>query len=87
MLTLQKEVKKEPVTALFGGTDGLKFYRLLCERAGEFLKKGGKMFVEIGYKQADDVKKLFENSGFEQVEVFKDFGGNDRVVSAIYNGL
>ena len=87
MLTLQKEVKKEPVTALFGGADGLKFYRLLCERAGEFLKKGGKMFVEIGYKQADDVKKLFENSGFEQVEVFKDFGGNDRVVSAIYNGL
>ena len=87
MLTLQKEVKKEPVTALFGGTDGLKFYRLLCERAGEFLKKGGKMFVEIGYKQADDVKKLFENSGFEQVEVFKDFGGNDRVVSAVYNGL
>lgn len=87
MLTLQKEVKKEPVTALFGGTDGLKFYRLLCEMAGEFLKKGGKMFVEIGYKQADDVKKLFENSGFEQVEVFKDFGGNDRVVSAIYNGL
>ena len=87
MLTLQKEVKKEPVTALFGGTDGLKFYRLLCEMAGEFLKKGGKMFVEIGYKQADDVKKLFENSGFEQVEVFKDFGGNDRVVSAVYNGL
>ena len=87
MLTLQKEVKKEPVTALFGGTDGLKFYRLLCERAGEFLKKGGKMFVEIGYKQADDVKNLFENSGFEQVEVFKDFGGNDRVVSAVYNGL
>ena len=87
MLTLQKEVKKEPVTALFGGTDGLKFYRLLCERAREFLKKGGKMFVEIGYKQADDVKKLFENSGFEQVEVFKDFGGNDRVVSAVYNGL
>lgn len=84
MQTLQKEVKKEPTAALFGGEDGLKFYRLLCDRAGEFLKKGGKIFVEIGYKQADDVKKMFEASGFEQVEVFKDYGGNDRVVSAIY---
>ena len=84
MLNLQKEVKNEPTAALFGGADGLKFYRLLCTRAGDFLKKGGKIFVEIGYKQADDVKKLFKSAGFEQVEVFKDFGGNDRVVSATY---
>lgn len=84
MLSLQKEVKKEPVTALFGGRDGLKFYRLLCSKAKDFLKIGGKMFVEIGYRQADEVKALFEASGFEQVEVFKDLGGNDRVVSAVF---
>ncbi len=84
MLSLQKEVKKEPVTALFGGRDGLKFYRLLCSKAKDFLKIGGKMFVEIGYRQADEVKALFEVSGFEQVEVFKDLGGNDRVVSAVF---
>ncbi|MBE6762368.1 MAG: peptide chain release factor N(5)-glutamine methyltransferase [Ruminococcaceae bacterium] len=85
MLHLQKEVKKEPTAALFGGNDGLKFYRFLCSKAKDFLKIGGKMFVEIGYKQADDVKALFESAGFEQIEVFKDLGGNDRVVSAVLN--
>ena len=85
MLSLQREVKREPTAALFGGRDGLKFYRYLAERAGDFLKVGGKIFVEIGYKQADDVKALFKSAGFENIEVFKDIGGNDRVVSAVYN--
>ena len=83
MSKLQKEVKMEPTAALFGGKDGLKFYRYLSGNAPKFLKSGGKMYVEIGYKQASEVKALFESSGFEQVEVFKDLSGNDRVVSAV----
>ena len=83
MVSLQKEVKNEPGLALYGGEDGLKFYRFLAQNAKNFLKFGGKMFVEIGYKQANEVKTLFEATGFEQVEVFKDLGGNDRVVSAV----
>lgn len=83
MHDLQKEVKKEPAAALFGGNDGLKFYRLLCRKAHDFLKVGGKIFVEIGYAQGADVSELFKDAGFEQVEVFKDLCGNDRVVSAV----
>lgn len=83
MHTLQKEVKKEPTAALLGGKDGLKFYRLLCHRAHDFLKSGGKMLVEIGYTQAEDVKSLFEAADFENVECFKDLNGNDRVISAV----
>ncbi|MBO5232278.1 MAG: peptide chain release factor N(5)-glutamine methyltransferase [Clostridia bacterium] len=83
MHDLQKEVKMEPTAALFGGKDGLRFYRLLCRRAHDFLKVGGKILVEIGYAQAEDVCQLFSSSGFEQVEVFKDLQGNDRVVSAV----
>ena len=60
-------------------------YRYLTENAEKFLKIGGKMFVEIGFSQANDVKALFEAADFENVEVFKDLGGNDRVVSAVYS--
>lgn len=84
MLFLQKEVKKEPVSALLGGKDGLKFYRLLAERADDFLKPGGKMFVEIGYAQANDVTAIFESAGAKNIECFKDLNGNDRVISAIF---
>jgi release factor glutamine methyltransferase len=84
MRSLQKEVKKEPTAALLGGKDGLKFYRLLCNKASAFLKSGGKIFVEIGYEQAEDVIGLFESAGFEKVECFKDLNGNDRVVAATY---
>lgn len=83
MIKLQKEVKNEPTAALFGGKDGLKFYRLLALRSEEYLNKGGRMMVEIGYRQANSVSSLFEAGGFEQIEVFKDYGGNDRVVSGI----
>ena len=85
MLFLQKEVKKEPSLALYGGSDGLKFYRYLSQNATDFLKSGGKMLVEIGFSQAEDVKALFKASGFEQIEVFNDLSGNNRVVSAVYN--
>lgn len=83
MLSLQKEVKKEPTAALLGGKDGLKFYRLLCQRANDFLISGGKILVEIGYTQSKDVMALFEAAGFEHIECFKDLGGNDRVISAV----
>lgn len=82
MRDLQKEVKKEPAMALFGGDDGLKFYRLLSIRARELLVSGGKIFMEIGFKQGPKVSKIFKDSGYINVEVIKDLSGNDRVVTA-----
>lgn len=83
MHSLQREVKHEPTVALLGGKDGLKFYRLLAKKATDFLKPKGKMLVEIGFSQAQDVMQLFAESGFEHIECFKDLNGNDRVISAI----
>ena len=85
MQDLQREVKKEPTLALLGGRDGLIFYRYLSQNADKLIKDGGKIFLEFGYKQAEDVSRLLEANGFEDVEVFKDLGGNDRVVSAVFN--
>lgn len=61
--TLQREVKDhEPLLALDGGEDGLVFYRRIIEEAPLYLKKGGKLFMEIGHDQARDITGLVQNA-------------------------
>ena len=82
--TLDPEVRVfEPWTALSGGTDGLEIYRRIAAEAPEHLAKGGRLYLEIGFDQAEDVSRLLEENGFSDVKVTKDYCGNDRVVSAI----
>lgn len=79
--TLDKSVKDyEPRLALDGGADGLKFYRILAEQAPKHLEKGGMLVLEIGYNQGEAVKEILAQN-FD-VEVTKDYGGNDRIVVA-----
>lgn len=81
MGALQKEVRFEPQMALFGGDDGLLFYRELPKLWRMCLKDGGHLAVEIGLGQEDDVKKLFEQSGFTEIEFICDLTGRVRVVT------
>ncbi|MBE5951450.1 MAG: peptide chain release factor N(5)-glutamine methyltransferase [Lachnospiraceae bacterium] len=84
--TLMPEVREhEPVTALDGDTDGLKFYRSIICQAGQYLEKNGRIFFEIGSEQAADVSKLLLEAGFEEICVKKDYAGLDRVVSAVWS--
>ncbi len=79
--SLEPEVRNsEPVSALDGSKDGLKFYRILANKGAKYLKCGGSIFLEIGYNQAEDVKSLLENNKFADVRVIKDLAGLDRVV-------
>ena len=82
--TLQPEVADfEPRIALDGGADGLDFYRRLIADAPYFLIEGGFLAVEIGYDQAEAVKKLADSSGrFTSTEVIKDLSQKDRVFIA-----
>ncbi len=78
---LQVEVKKfEPRIALDGDKDGLKYYKRIAEEAKEYLSSGGKIYLEIGYDQANDIKDIFMNKGYTHIETVKDLGGNDRVI-------
>lgn len=78
---LEKEVvDNEPILALDGGEDGLDFYREIVEKAPNFLNEGGKLYFEIGYNQAEAVSGLMKDK-FKNIQVFKDYGDNDRVVS------
>lgn len=83
MQKLQPEVKKEPELALKAGADGLDYYRKLIPQAEEVLKTGGKLFLEIGYQQAEAVKKLFSKN-WAEIEVAKDYAKNDRIVTATF---
>ena len=78
--TLEDEVRlNEPILALDGGEDGLDFYKKIIKEAPKYLKKGGKLYFEIGYNQAEALKNLMKNM-FYNIKVYKDYGNNDRVV-------
>lgn len=84
MRTLDPDVLNwEPEIALTPGGDGLEAYRILARNAPNYLKQSGRLIVEIGYQQAQHVRILFEKAGFENVTVFKDVNGKDRVISGI----
>ena len=80
---LQKEVQREPRTALDGGEDGLVFYRAIAQLWVPRLKPGGVAAVEIGEEQAQAVTELFQEAGVREIEVRKDFNGLDRVVAGV----
>ena len=80
---LQEEVKKEPLTALDGGNDGLDFYRRICREAPDYLRRGGILMFELGDGQHSAVGKMMEESGFQSVEIRKDFRQISRMISGL----
>lgn len=84
--TLAPEVKDyEPRLALDGAEDGLVFYRKIIDRAPDYLYSSGYLLLEIGYDQADAVVRMLEDKKvYHDIQVVKDLGGNDRVVSACF---
>lgn len=81
MERLQREVRYEPEMALYGGDDGLDFYKRLIPQYIKSLKDGGLLAVEIGDSQERDVMKIFIESGLRPLGA-KDSGGFCRVVYA-----
>ncbi|RUW50785.1 MULTISPECIES: peptide chain release factor N(5)-glutamine methyltransferase [unclassified Mesorhizobium] len=78
---LQDEVRDfDPRLALDGGVDGLNPYRIIAAEAARFLKAEGRIAVEIGHTQSNEVNDIFGAAGYAGGEVFCDLGGNDRVL-------
>ena len=83
--SLMDEVRlHEPYMALDGHEDGLYFYRRIVEEAPGYLRKGGGLFLEIGWDQGESVSELLRQQGFSDVKVVKDLAGLDRVVEGYY---
>ncbi|WP_287989672.1 peptide chain release factor N(5)-glutamine methyltransferase [Ruminococcus sp.] len=80
MERLQKEVTYEPEEALFGGEDGLDFYRAVTRIWKNRLKTSGTLIYEIGMGQEDDVMQIMVQHGFENVRCKPDPCGIMRCV-------
>ena len=71
----------EPHLALFADEDGLAIYRRIAEDAKDYFTDGGKIYLEIGYKQGQSVPALFRKHLPEKrVRTLKDQFGQDRMV-------
>lgn len=73
----------EPREALYGGRDGLDFYRRLAVEAPQLLRPRGCLILEIGHWQGPAVSGMLDDTGFfESIDVEQDYAGHDRVVIA-----
>ena len=71
----------EPRLALDGGADGLSLVRKIVDQAPSHLTPGGLLALEIGADQGAATLEIFRAGGLREVEVARDLGGRDRVVS------
>ena len=74
----------EPHLALFGGTDGLDFYRAIAENFKDALKPGGYLCFEFGDTQGDDVCDILTANGYTILERSRDYNDRERAVIAQY---
>ena len=74
----------EPAMALYGGEDGLDFYRAIVENYTPALKKGGFVCFEFGMGQGDDVCRILEENGYTILERTRDYNDRERAVLAQY---
>ena len=85
MRGLMPEVTREPELALFGGADGLDFYRRISREAPEYLNEGGCLLFEIGWLQKEAVSALVK-AHIGEPFALRDYGQNWRVVGAKKEG-
>lgn len=80
MEDVSPETKYEPQTALYGGEDGLVFYRAIASGYKNSLRDGGMLAFEVGIGEADAVCDILKGEGFENIGCEKDLNGIQRVV-------
>ena len=76
----------EPHLALFGGEDGLDFYRSIAKNYKSALKPGGYLAFEFGMGQGDDVCKILQANGYTILERTRDYNDRERAVLAQLGG-
>ncbi len=81
MHNLQKEVKCEPSLALYGGEDGLDFYKIIINEGYKYLNENGILYLEIGINQAKDIENIVKDAKkYKKVTIIKDMQGIERII-------
>jgi release factor glutamine methyltransferase len=82
---LMPEVRQhDPALALDGGHDGMDVYRLLTPQLGGFVTTNGKIILEVGQGQAENVAALLHHAGFLKITSHCDLNGIERCLCAAY---
>jgi release factor glutamine methyltransferase len=83
---LEPEVRDhDPRLALDGGADGFDFHRAIAQGATQFLKPGGRLFIEFADGQGEALRDLFGGHGWHVHGLIRDLSGVDRILSASIN--
>ena len=73
----------EPITALVADNQGLADIETIVNHAPDYLQQGGLLAIEHGFEQGRAVRELLLNQGWQNVRTIKDYGGNERVTTAV----
>lgn len=82
--SLAAEVQNEPHLALNGGQTGLEIIKRIIKGAPEYLRRGGALLLEADPRQMKNIAILLENKGFQDVKLYHDLSGRERVITGIY---
>lgn len=81
---LDENALKEPQIALFGGEDGLDFYRRLALDLPRVLNQGAFVYFEIGFRQGSDLLEIFDCPFYHHQKVENDYSGHNRFFSLVF---
>lgn len=73
------DVRFEPASALVSGVDGLDDIRHIVDTAPRHLQNAGWLLLEHGWQQAEQVRQLLEQRGFQTAQSWLDLGGHQRI--------
>ncbi|MEJ6656003.1 MAG: peptide chain release factor N(5)-glutamine methyltransferase [Pseudomonas sp.] len=82
----QGDVRFEPASALVSGMDGLDDIRHIVDTAPRHLQSSGWLLLEHGWQQAEQVRQLLEQRGFQAVQSWLDLGGHQRISGGQWHG-
>jgi release factor glutamine methyltransferase len=83
-LSLSREVLRDPEVAVFAGHRGDELIRKLIEQAPAYLKPGGRLVLEIGINQAEELAEFLRQKNYHDIEAKKDYSGIPRFLLASY---
>jgi release factor glutamine methyltransferase len=81
---LSAEVQNEPFLALDGGKSGLEIIERIIEKSPDFIQHGGFLLLETSPCQMEKIFFLLVNRGVNDIKLYKDLSGQDRVIGGKY---
>ncbi len=70
----------EPEISLLAKDEGLFYYKKILANAKDCLTDKGKIYFEIAYNQAEKIKEIAKENGFDDINIFKDLNSFDRIM-------